>query len=369
MEKSAILGLPYIMPSQAQAHVTHNTALDLLDALVQLGVESATATEPPTEPADGDRYIVPSDATGEWASHVDELAVFRDGGWLYLTPPAGALAWVKDSSVLCVHSGGGWPQIDGAGSGVSALTMLGINSAASTSQRLAVASGSTLLDEENGSHRLLVNKAAGADTASLILQTGHEARAELGLTGSDDFRLIVSADGAVWHDSLVATRASGELSAPNGLQAPGHVLQVQTARLTSTFTTSSAAPQATGLAVTITPRSSSSRVIVRANVVVGAAFWYTSPMLAIFRNGGKVWPSLAGVYLKHQLLADTESNSRLVSMSVPIEFEDEPATTNPVTYALHLASSLGGYPVHINRREHAAAAIGETNISATEIGG
>ena len=38
MEQSANLQLPYIMPSQAQKHVTHNEAIRSLDAIVQLSV-------------------------------------------------------------------------------------------------------------------------------------------------------------------------------------------------------------------------------------------------------------------------------------------------------------------------------------------
>ena len=35
-ELSANLSLPFLMPAQAQKHVTHNEALQVLDALVQL---------------------------------------------------------------------------------------------------------------------------------------------------------------------------------------------------------------------------------------------------------------------------------------------------------------------------------------------
>lgn len=37
-EQTNLLGLPYILPSQAQKHVTHNEALRMLDAMVQLSV-------------------------------------------------------------------------------------------------------------------------------------------------------------------------------------------------------------------------------------------------------------------------------------------------------------------------------------------
>ena len=41
------LGLPYLLAAQAQKHVTHNEALRLLDAMVQLSVLDRTRTTPP----------------------------------------------------------------------------------------------------------------------------------------------------------------------------------------------------------------------------------------------------------------------------------------------------------------------------------
>ena len=60
-DTSPILALPYILPSQAQKHVTHNEALRHLDAIVQLVVISAQFTTPPVNPDKCDRYVV---ATG-----------------------------------------------------------------------------------------------------------------------------------------------------------------------------------------------------------------------------------------------------------------------------------------------------------------
>ena len=59
--------LPYILASQAQKHVPHNEALRILDGLVQLSVLDRDLTAPPGSPADGDRYIVGSGATGDRA--------------------------------------------------------------------------------------------------------------------------------------------------------------------------------------------------------------------------------------------------------------------------------------------------------------
>ena len=49
-DTSATLSLPYLMPAQAQKHVTHNDALDRLDLVVQLVVTAFDATNPPHQP-------------------------------------------------------------------------------------------------------------------------------------------------------------------------------------------------------------------------------------------------------------------------------------------------------------------------------
>ena len=52
-DTTAHLALPFIMAAQAQKHVTHNEALRLLDAMVQLSVLDRDLTAPLVSPADG----------------------------------------------------------------------------------------------------------------------------------------------------------------------------------------------------------------------------------------------------------------------------------------------------------------------------
>ena len=66
MEQTANLNLPYIMPSQAQKHVTHNEAIRLLDGLVHLAVRDRDLSAPPDTPDDGACYIVGGAASGAW---------------------------------------------------------------------------------------------------------------------------------------------------------------------------------------------------------------------------------------------------------------------------------------------------------------
>ncbi|EAQ03095.1 hypothetical protein OB2597_13163 [Pseudooceanicola batsensis HTCC2597] len=212
-DRSANLMLPYIQPSQAQKHVTHNEALLALDALVQLGVLSADTAAEPADPAEGDRYILPAGATGAWSGRDGDLAMRAGEGWVFLAPRAGWSAWVADTGQTLRHDGTGWsPEI----SDHQNLAMVGVNAAADAGNRLTVASGASLLTHEGAGHQVKINKAAASDTASLVFQTGWSGRAELGTVGSDAFDFKVSDDGATFHTALRADPATGVVDFPNG---------------------------------------------------------------------------------------------------------------------------------------------------------
>jgi hypothetical protein len=69
MSVSPNLQLPYLMPGQAQKHVTHNEALRALDAVLHLSVLDRNLTAPPATPFDGDRYLVAVDPSGARAGN------------------------------------------------------------------------------------------------------------------------------------------------------------------------------------------------------------------------------------------------------------------------------------------------------------
>ena len=206
-QTSPLLSLPYIQPAQAQKHVTHNEALRRLDALVQLSVESRSQSAPPVDPADGARFIVASGATGDWAGQDHAVALNAGGAWLFLPPKTGWQAWVADEGLQVIWRDGLW---QGDAGGVP--DRLGLGTAADPVTRLSVASPDTLFTHEGAGHRLKVNKAAAADTASLLFQTGWSGRAEMGTAGDDAFSIKVSADGTGWTTALSFDPASGTAS-------------------------------------------------------------------------------------------------------------------------------------------------------------
>jgi hypothetical protein len=205
------LKLPFILPSQAQKHVTHNEALIGLDGIVQLSVRDRTHAVAPVTPAEGDRYLVATPASGDFAGHEDEIAYFADGAWMFFSPRPGWLCWVEDESRLVFFHAGLWQVL--AGEGVETLPLLGINTAADTTNRLTVRSDASLFMHDGAGHQLKVDKSTAADTASLLFQTGFSGRAEIGLAGDDDLVFKVSADGVTFLEAMRIAAADGSVSA------------------------------------------------------------------------------------------------------------------------------------------------------------
>ena len=107
-DTSPKLSLPLVAAEQAQKHVTVNEALTSLDALVHLSVIDADLTSPPGSPAEGDRYIVASPATGDWAGEENAVAVHDSGAWVFHQAQKGWRAWVEDEGYDVIHDGSAW---------------------------------------------------------------------------------------------------------------------------------------------------------------------------------------------------------------------------------------------------------------------
>jgi hypothetical protein len=216
MPESTLLTLPYLAASQAQKHVTHNEALSMLDGLVHLAVVSRVVTAPPGSPQNGDRYLVPTGATGDWATHVGQIALRMDGQWRYLNPREGWVMWVSDEDALLTFNGSAWVA-GGVPSSLQNLNLLGVNSTADSTSKLSVSSSAILFNNIGTGIQLKFNKNAAADSASMLFQTGFSGRAEIGTTGDDDFHFKVSADGTTFRESIVIAASSGLATIKNNM--------------------------------------------------------------------------------------------------------------------------------------------------------
>lgn len=205
-EASARLELPFIVPSQAQKHVTHNEALLRLDSLVQLTLAGAAEVVPPATVEEGQAYALAAAPTGDWAGKGGLIAFWQNNAWHFVAPQEGWRAWDQAVGQLLVFGQSGWSPVVGD---FQNLAGLGINTSFDSTNKLAVASDALLLTHDGAGHQLKINKASASDTASLLYQAGFSGRAELGLAGDNDFHLKVSADGSLWTEAFVLDAASG----------------------------------------------------------------------------------------------------------------------------------------------------------------
>jgi len=207
--------MPLLAAAQAQKHVTHNEALVQLDALLYARILDRDLTAPPSTPADGDAYLVKAAATGAWTGQSGKLAAALDGAWRFYPPFTGLSLYVADEQKLIVFDGAAWLDY-AAILAFQNVPLIGINTAADTTNRLAVKSAALLFDNAGAGIQARLNKHAAGDTASLLWQTGYSERAELGLAGDDNLHLKVSPDGSAWTEALTVAASGGCVGLPAG---------------------------------------------------------------------------------------------------------------------------------------------------------
>lgn len=103
------LGLPYLIASQAQKEVTHNEALNTIEALLQPTVQSNNLTIPPTG-IEGNIYIVGIGATGAWTGKDGNLAQYIGGAWKFYVPFEGMQIWNIATSQRMIYTAGTWKE-------------------------------------------------------------------------------------------------------------------------------------------------------------------------------------------------------------------------------------------------------------------
>jgi len=141
----------------------------------------------------------------------------------------------------------------------------------------------------------------------------------------------------------------------------GKVLQVVSANKTNSFTTTSTAfSDVTGLSVSITPSSSSNKILIIVTLYMSAE---VSPLQAkLFR----------GESTELQFVQDypVASNTYSTGSSVNMSILDTPSTTSATTYKVQIASSNNGNNAKVNGRwDSGSADIGDSTITVMEIAG
>lgn len=315
-DASSILSLPYIQPAQAQKHITHNEALRRLDLLVQLAVETRDLTAPPGGAVSGARHIVGAGASGAWAGHDGEIALFEAGAWQFTVPQAGWRAWVAAEARVITHDGSAWQ--DGAGAALSAAR-LGINATADATNRLALAAGASLFSHDGAGHQIKVNKAAPGDTASLLFQTGFSGRAEMGTAGSEDFAIKVSADGAAWTVAAGFDAATGAAALAPGATIGGQVAChrgniLGPVGLTAGLPTGAVIETGEGPSGRYTRFADGTQICISPDIPAGAV---TTALGALFQSGQGSWTFPQGFLAGHPPVVAGEAGHSAAWVTIP----------------------------------------------------
>ncbi|RPE71300.1 uncharacterized protein DUF2793 [Pacificibacter maritimus] len=108
MSDTTRFSLPLLQAAQAQKHVTMNEALTRVDGLLQLTLKSITGNTPPLAPQDGDAYGIGPAAVNDWSGQEGNIALFANGGWVFIAPSLGMRAYIADQSGFATYDGAGW---------------------------------------------------------------------------------------------------------------------------------------------------------------------------------------------------------------------------------------------------------------------
>ena len=163
--------------------------------------------------------------------------------------------------------------------------------------------------------------------------------------------------------TLTLPSSTGTLLSTANPQSGG-VIQVVSVTKTDLFSTSSASfVDITGLTATITPKFSTSKILVLANICGGSAG--SNIYLNMLRNGTNIAQSTAGT---QNQTAFWGPPTAYIMYQTPINYLDSPATTSALTYKMQINAS-GSTIVYVNARATDNYYGGISTITLLEIAG
>ena len=102
-----IIEAPEMEQQQAGAESVYNEGLMRSAALGAMCIQDRDLTAPPGGESDGEIWIPAATATGAWATHEDDIAVYYNG-YIFITPIAGMKAYVDDEEIWIGYDGTEW---------------------------------------------------------------------------------------------------------------------------------------------------------------------------------------------------------------------------------------------------------------------
>ena len=115
---------------------------------------------------------------------------------------------------------------------------------------------------------------------------------------------------------------------------------------TQTFTSTDTDVTITGLSCAITPKSTSSKILIMGHLSIGNNTATARTYCKLFRDSTQVGLGDAGGNSQDRAMSAIDTRP-WEQRSVPINFLDSPSTTSQITYTVKLAS--GSQPYHVNK--------------------
>ena len=92
------IDLPTMADGEGSGYVTFNQLAQILDALLNVVVQSGTTADPPGAPSEGQCWYVPIGGTGAWVGQDKKIAQWYAGAWAFHSLPVGTYVWVTDTA-------------------------------------------------------------------------------------------------------------------------------------------------------------------------------------------------------------------------------------------------------------------------------
>jgi len=173
--------------------------------------------------------------------------------------------------------------------------------------------------------------------------------------------------------SILKVDTINEKTSGNGVQIPGHVLQVVQGTLGSRQSAASSSFTNSNLTVAITPKFSTSKILVRATFLFsqsksGGGDQDNMKSFTIFRDSTNIAPHNSAFLYHQNELGGTTSDFEEQTENAAIEILDSPSTTSSITYSLRYKNdNPSAVTVFVNGRGHGAGQEGSCIITAMEI--
>tara|TARA_R100001463_G_scaffold96623_1_gene151093 strand:- start:50 stop:568 length:519 start_codon:yes stop_codon:yes gene_type:complete len=126
----------------------------------------------------------------------------------------------------------------------------------------------------------------------------------------------------------------------NSLYAPNHIVQVLTQEITAYTATSSTSAVATGFTLTITPKSTASKI----RCTVGLCGFFCNSV----NTAGSIYLHKNGSFVKYLHSVAGYANPAAYSTDPIMQVTDSPSTTSAVTYAIFWKRNSGSANVNFN---------------------